>query len=87
MIPTTGTHMTIFDSIRYPISDVPTLEELSRLPMELLTELSNQMFDDGRVRTPGGLSVTFQLGLTLSMTQSSMKEMVKLLRKMIAELE
>ena len=28
--------MTIFDTIRYPVSDIPTVEELNNIPIEIM---------------------------------------------------
>ena len=76
--------MTIFDSIRYPISDLPTVKELEVLPSDLF----NQWVESTEWNHPDRRKTPFLIGtwyaLTPALKMADVKE-VKLLRKMILE--
>jgi hypothetical protein len=83
--------MTIFDVIRYPLSDIPTKEEFSRLPDDLLLK----MFDIFGVRKNISTQAQFQLlvnhiyfdHLWRAPNSDAIKKQIKQARKAIAEYE
>lgn len=79
--------MSLFDVLRYPISDAPTAEELTALPTKLfrkwrrITEWENR----GNYKTPGLIGEWYtSRDLTLLVHEIERRE-IKVLREMIKE--
>ena len=74
--------MTIFDVIRYPISDLPTLEELKALPPEIMEKWTHGAF--GGDTNPESARSRMRL-LQILGNGDLMKLRVEELRKVIKE--
>jgi len=76
--------MSLFDVIRYPISDAPASEELARLPEDLFMRWKIQAnWPTSTIIDPDYLSNWYRKGN--QQANSSRKPDIELLRKMIRE--
>ena len=72
--------MTIFDSIKYPISDQPTYDELEAIPVEIWLDFLYRAIDVNSERLPSTLAFMY-------MSSAAWKVRVELLKRTILEYE
>lgn len=78
--------MTIFDSIRYPISDRPTEGEINALPEELKFRLLELMKEGNLYIHSSDCAITLRIMTYQPINRGTAMDIIRKLRKMIEEL-
>ena len=79
--------MSLFDVLRYPLSDIPTEEQIANLPSGIQLSLRNYLSPAGHLATPNGLAKLFQIYNKQPRTKAIANDVVRKIRKEIAEYE